>query len=342
MIALDAATGARIWKTYTVPETRPQGKNAIGTQLFGPSGASIWASPTIDRKSRLLYVGTGDNHSAPATETSDAVLAFSLDSGEIVWSRQLLVGDMGNLACFAADRANCPEPHGPDFDLGSSANLVTLDGGRRLLTIGQKSGLVWALDPDENGRVVWQRRVSKGGVYESLSCQHPLRSLSGRKVPSTERNSDPSSTVRFTKILSIRGNLPRRGALALHFGEAKRLPSCSTSVSIRESRSATISGHEPTRPSSANAVFQGFLQHQSQKTAERVAADCLVELVKDRSRQEQVLRCPKCLLHRPQLFIAQHGIERIEIGVGAQHEDAVELLVLLDLVGIDCEVIFAD
>ena len=164
MVALDAATGALIWKTYTVPETRPQGKNAIGTQLFGPSGASIWASPTIDRKSRLLYVGTGDNHSAPATETSDAVLAFSLDSGEIVWSRQLLAGDMGNLACFAADRTNCPEPHGPDLDLGSSANLVTLDGGKRLLTIGQKSGIVWALDPDENGRVVWQRRVGKGGV----------------------------------------------------------------------------------------------------------------------------------------------------------------------------------
>jgi polyvinyl alcohol dehydrogenase (cytochrome) len=163
IVALDAATGKEIWKTYTVPETHPQGRNSIGTQLWGPSGASIWSSPTIDEKRRMLYVGTGDNHSAPATYTSDAVLAFSIDSGEIVWSRQLLTGDMGNGACLSADKTNCPEPHGPDFDLGSSASLISLEGGKRLLTIGQKSGMVWALDPDDRGRIVWQTRVGNGG-----------------------------------------------------------------------------------------------------------------------------------------------------------------------------------
>ncbi|WP_296707440.1 PQQ-binding-like beta-propeller repeat protein [Rhodoblastus sp.] len=163
IVALDAATGALVWKTYTLPQAQPQGRNAIGTQLFGPSGASIWASPTIDAKLRLLYVGTGDNHSAPATTTSDAVLAISLDTGDIVWSRQLLAGDMGNGACLSADKTNCPEPHGPDYDLGSSANLIALGDGKRLLTIGQKSGIVWALDPDERGRIVWQRRVGAGG-----------------------------------------------------------------------------------------------------------------------------------------------------------------------------------
>jgi polyvinyl alcohol dehydrogenase (cytochrome) len=111
----------------------------------------------------MLYAGTGDNHSAPATDGSDAVLAVSLDSREIVWFRQLLVGDMGNAACLAVDKANCPEPHGPDFDLGASANLITLPNGRRLLTIGQKSGMVWALDPDDRGRILWQARVGRGG-----------------------------------------------------------------------------------------------------------------------------------------------------------------------------------
>ncbi len=42
----------------------------------------------------MLYAGTGDNHSGPATDTSDSVLAFSIDSGKIVWSRQLTIGDM--------------------------------------------------------------------------------------------------------------------------------------------------------------------------------------------------------------------------------------------------------
>ncbi len=163
VFALDAATGETIWTTPTIPEATPQGKNSIGTQLWGPSGASVWSAPTIDEKRRVLYVGTGDNHSAPATATSDAVLALSLDTGKIVWSHQLLAGDVGNVACFSANKANCPEPHGPDYDLGASANLVTLDDGKRLLVIGQKSGMVWALDPDDHGRIVWKTRVGTGG-----------------------------------------------------------------------------------------------------------------------------------------------------------------------------------
>jgi len=100
----------------------------------------------------------------PATETSDAVLALSLDTGKIVWSRQLLAGDMGNAACLSTDKANCPEPHGPDYDLGTSANLITLPNGKRVLAIGQKSGMVWGLDPDADGRVVWSTRVGAGGL----------------------------------------------------------------------------------------------------------------------------------------------------------------------------------
>jgi polyvinyl alcohol dehydrogenase (cytochrome) len=161
--ALDAATGDIVWATYTINEARPQGKNAIGTQLWGPSGASIWSSPTVDAKQGVLYVGTGDNHSAPATDTSDAVLALALKDGRRLWSQQLLAGDVGNGSCFAADKTNCPEPHGPDFDLGDSPNLVAMVDGRRLLTVGQKSGFMWALDPDKDGRVVWQVRVGQGG-----------------------------------------------------------------------------------------------------------------------------------------------------------------------------------
>jgi hypothetical protein len=68
----------------------------------------------------------------------------------------------------------------------------------------------------------------------------------------------------------------------------------------------------------------------------------LVELVEDRPGREQVLGGAEGLLDRPQLLVAEHGFERVEIGVGAQHEDAVEPFVLLDLIGIDPEVILAD
>jgi hypothetical protein len=39
----------------------------------------------------------------------------------------------------------------------------------------------------------------------------------GAVPPAAVVHRDPSSTVRFTKILSIHGNLSRRDALALHF-----------------------------------------------------------------------------------------------------------------------------
>ena len=164
VVALDAATGAVVWTTYTTAKATLQGQNATGAhKLYGPSGASVWSAPTIDARNRVLYVGTGDNHSAPATDTSDAVLALKLEDGKIVWSEQLLAGDVWNDACGAADNANCPDPHGPDQDIGSSANLIALEGGKRVLTIGQKSGMVWALDPDDGGRIVWNRRVGAGG-----------------------------------------------------------------------------------------------------------------------------------------------------------------------------------
>ncbi len=56
-------------------------KNAQGVQLWGPSGAGIWSSPTVDLKKHMVYVTTGDNYSDPATETSDAFMAFDLDTG---------------------------------------------------------------------------------------------------------------------------------------------------------------------------------------------------------------------------------------------------------------------
>src|SRR5205814_4533675 len=41
--AYDAASGKQIWKTYTIAEeVKPTRKNAIGTQLYGPSGAGVW------------------------------------------------------------------------------------------------------------------------------------------------------------------------------------------------------------------------------------------------------------------------------------------------------------
>ncbi|HKV56055.1 MAG TPA: PQQ-binding-like beta-propeller repeat protein [Candidatus Binataceae bacterium] len=167
--ALDAATGKLIWQAYTIrSKPRPIRKNRGGVQLWGPSGAGVWSAPTIDAKRGRLYVTTGDNYSDPATKTSDAILAFDLKSGAMLWSRQFTARDAFTIGCAVNDPTTCPKANGPDLDFGSSAILHTLPNGKRVLVAGQKSGVLHAIDPDRNGKVLWERRVGHGGVLGGI------------------------------------------------------------------------------------------------------------------------------------------------------------------------------
>ena len=163
LVALDAASGKQIWKTYTIDEPHRTKKNKTGTQLWGPSGAPIWSSPTIDTKRNAIYVTTGDNYSDPPTRTSDAFMALDLDTGKILWSRQMTPNDAYVSACRMPDKTNCPDSDGPDLDFSSSPILVDLPNGKRALVAGQKSGVVHAVDPDQQGEVLWQVRIGEGG-----------------------------------------------------------------------------------------------------------------------------------------------------------------------------------
>jgi polyvinyl alcohol dehydrogenase (cytochrome) len=168
--ALDAATGKVIWTAYTIPEeAKPTRKNQKGTQLYGPSGAGVWGSPTIDAKKRAIYVATGDSYSDPPARTSDAFVAFDLETGRMLWWRQMTEGDAFNVACGnPALQDNCPQAKGPDFDFGSSPILVDLPNGRRALIAGQKSGVVHAVDPDREGEVLWQTRLGRGSALGGI------------------------------------------------------------------------------------------------------------------------------------------------------------------------------
>ena len=165
LVALNAATGAQMWKTYTIEEApKATTKNKIGTQLWGPSGAPIWSSPAVDVRRNAIYVTTGNNYTGPATPTSDAFVAFDMTSGKILWSRQMTAADAWNTSCRLPDQINCSERDAPDFDFASPPMLVTLANGRRALVAGQKSGMVHAVDPDQEGKILWQQRVGKGGI----------------------------------------------------------------------------------------------------------------------------------------------------------------------------------
>ena len=165
VIALDLKTGKKLWTGRTMPEATQQKLNRAGAQLWGPSGAPIWSTPAIDEKRNVLYVGTGENNSLPVTETSDAIIAFDLDTGARKWVFQATQRDTWNYAC--RDGANCDFGKDAvilDHDFGGSVMIVPRKNGRDLLVVGQKSGTVWALDPDNNGKLVWSQRVTAGGA----------------------------------------------------------------------------------------------------------------------------------------------------------------------------------
>ena len=160
VVALDAGTGNEIWQHRIIPKATESGKKKNGKPIYGPSGAPVWCSPTIDAKRGLLYIGTGQNYSYPPTNTSDAIQALDLKTGKLVWNFQATKGDMYNVACPYFD--NCPDIKSPDFDFGMAPILVKRKDGREILVAGQKSGVVYALSPD-SGKLVWQTRIGKGG-----------------------------------------------------------------------------------------------------------------------------------------------------------------------------------
>ena len=166
--ALDAKTGAVIWKTYTIPE-EPQrrGTSTANVPLWGPSGAAIWSAPTVDTRRGLLYVATGNQYSGPAHRASNAIVALDLKTGTVRWSKQVTPSDIYLTGCRAGN-PNCPEANGPDVDFGSPPMLTRTAAGRDLIVIGQKSGLAFALDPDRNGEIVWEYRAGRGGVLGGI------------------------------------------------------------------------------------------------------------------------------------------------------------------------------
>jgi polyvinyl alcohol dehydrogenase (cytochrome) len=165
VVAIDAANGKVLWQTYMASETpSPHGKTLEGKTIMGPSGMAIWSSPTIDAERGRIYVGTGDNYSEPDTPTSDAVVALDLRTGGILWSAQFDKEDIYKIECGDRPAAGCSPPTVPEFDLGASPILISLPHGKRVLLLGQKSGMVYAVDPDAKGKLLWHARAGAGGL----------------------------------------------------------------------------------------------------------------------------------------------------------------------------------
>jgi polyvinyl alcohol dehydrogenase (cytochrome) len=243
LVALRIRDGGQIWKSYMVPEPTVQGKTDSGKVKWGPSGASIWSTPVYDARRDLIYVTTGDNFSAPATSTSDALVAINPADGKIVWASQTTPNDVS------------PSERGPDFDYGSPPLLIRTPEGRELILAGQKSGMVYAFDPDNKGAVVWQTRVGRGAAnggvqwgmsYDGQNLYAAVSDAAGKR--STDANGGP---VRIFDP-AVGG-----GLTALKVSDGGKLwfappPDCGTRPGCSPAQSAALT-------SIPGAVFSGTL-----------------------------------------------------------------------------------
>lgn len=169
VVALDAYTGKIIWKSYTVQqEPKPFKKNSSGTQMYGPAGGAIWSAPTLDLKRKVIYAGTGNSYTDVETHHSDAIIALDMETGKLKWTNQITPKDNFLVGCRQPGVGNCPEQAGPDYDFGSSPVLRTLPGGKQVLLCGQKSGVIYALDPDNEGKKLWEVKVGQGGALGGI------------------------------------------------------------------------------------------------------------------------------------------------------------------------------
>jgi polyvinyl alcohol dehydrogenase (cytochrome) len=166
VVALDAATGKRLWKRRTIEaEPKPYRRKGSATGLFGPAGGSVWNAPTIDPARGLLYVGTGNDYTDIDDPATDAVLAIDVASGQIRWAHQLRRHDRWAGGCTLS--GPCPKAPGPDADFAASVILMSLPSGGDVLVAGQKSGVVYGLDP-ASGKVRWRTKVGVGSIFGGI------------------------------------------------------------------------------------------------------------------------------------------------------------------------------
>lgn len=165
VVALDASTGKILWKTYPIQDPpRPFKKSSTGVQMYGPAGAAIWSAPTVDAKRKLIYVGTGDSFTDVPTSATDSIVAMDMETGKIKWVMQATANDNYLFGCDVPGKGICPDPVGPDYDFGASPILRTLPDGKQVILAAQKSGMVFALDPDDAGKVLWKVQAGPGSM----------------------------------------------------------------------------------------------------------------------------------------------------------------------------------
>lgn len=155
VVAVDATSGAVIWKTYTVPP--------------GRGGGHVKGTPLVYDDIDRVFVGTGHSQHPNPGPLTDSIVALKTDTGEV----------LGKFQIRNDDSANNSHTSDPRMKTGFHAGPNALNVGSKIL-IGDGSGYgsYYAIDPVTMAKV-WEAKV---GVASSRSGVHAASAYDGKRI----------------------------------------------------------------------------------------------------------------------------------------------------------------
>ncbi|NUO65770.1 MAG: PQQ-binding-like beta-propeller repeat protein [Gemmatimonadaceae bacterium] len=190
--ALDAATGREVWRFEVVPDTgAPRATWPSGGDAAPPTGGGIWSSFTLDPATGTLYVPAGN----PAPDFMP-----HLREGANLYANSLIAIDArtGRMRDYVQVLDGRRDWH--DWDVSATPALIHTRGGRALLALAGKDGLLHGVDPAPM-RILWSVPTT---TRENIEA--PLTNASAtRFCPGTQGGSewngpayDPGQNLVFT------------------------------------------------------------------------------------------------------------------------------------------------
>lgn len=178
--ALDAETGAEVWKTYTIPGPGEPGHETWKGDSWKTGGAPVWMQGNYDAESGLAYFGTGNGGPwMPDTRPGDnlyatSVIALDVDTGEIKGHHQYHWNDAW------------------DWDEVSAPLLIDLqrDGEdvKGLVHAG-RNGYIWSLERTAEGPInfVAADKFVRQDAFESIDPETGRPSYAEDRTPGTDK-----------------------------------------------------------------------------------------------------------------------------------------------------------
>lgn len=171
IFSINAKTGNIIWQYSITGGSDPTQPNYSG------SGAGIFGSPAIDRKSGLMFIGTGQNNgTAPSPSLCDALLALDYKTGKLIWYHQ-----------YTSDDNTIPANLLKDWDIDGGPILLNIpkckhngkSKYKKIVVIGSKEGNLYA-HKRKNGKLLWKTVLTNpnpvpsgvGGI-NTFGCANP-------------------------------------------------------------------------------------------------------------------------------------------------------------------------